>query len=342
MTGDGGEFLRQAAICRAMASPFTARVLEAGPDILHRGPLTLARIAGWPGDRGDAAVGLRFASAFHALARRHADAALVRLYKERDGDFAKVLGDALEAQDGFVADWIGSAPQTNEVGRAAAIMAALMVAATAFPGASFELLELGSSAGLNLNLGRYGYDLGGVFAGSPAAMLRLHPEWRGPPPPDASVRITSARGVDIAPLDVADPAVCDRLRAYCWPDQDARAARLDAAIALAQVYPPQIDRGDAAAWLEQRLAEPQDAGTIRAIFHSIVLQYLPPQARARVLALIADAGKHATTERPLAHVSFEWDDIRKLVQLELTLWPGGTRTTLATVNAHGAWVEWAG
>src|SRR4051812_46736171 len=89
--------------------------------------------------------------------------------------------------------WLGgaspdSAPQTNEVGRSAVLMSGLLVLAETFP-QPVELLELGASAGLNLVLDRYGYELGGVGAGDPASELQLKPEWKGPQPPGAAVKV---------------------------------------------------------------------------------------------------------------------------------------------------------
>lgn len=336
---DGGEFLRQAVICRAMNSPFTAAVLEAGIRQLARGPQTARLVAEWPGDRGAAAVALRFSGGIHALARARATPGLVRLFADLGGDFDAAIGEALAAEDAFMARWMTGVPQTNEVARAAAIVAALLVAARQFD-MPFELLELGSSAGLNLNLARYAYNLGGTLAGDPTSAVRMKPEWRGPKPPAAVLKVQSARGVDMSPLDLGDPAAAERLLSFVWADQPERAERLEAAIDIAQANPPRIDRGDAVEWIAARLAEPQQAGVCRAIFHSIVLQYLAPAARAAAKAAIADAGARATAERPMAWVSFEWDMKRSNVRLGLTTWPGGEVRDVATCHAHAAWVEW--
>ena len=336
---DGGEFLRQAVICRAMNSPFTASVLNAGIRQLARAPQTARLVAEWPGDRGAAAVALRFAGGIHALARARATPGLVKLFAKLDGDFDAVIGEALAAEDAFMARWMAGVPQTNEVARAAAIVAALLVVARQFD-MPFELLELGSSAGLNLNLARYAYNLGGTLAGDPTSAVRMKPEWRGPKPQAALLKVQSARGVDISPLDLADPAAAERLLSFVWADQPERAERLEAAIDIALANPPRIDRGDAAEWIAARLSEPQEAGVCRAIVHSIVLQYLSPEARAAAKATIAEAGARATAERPLAWVSFEWDMKRSNVRLGLTIWPGGEVRDLATCQAHAAWVEW--
>lgn len=338
---DGGMFAKQAAVARDMGSPFIADVLEAGLRQLGHAPRTARLIASWPGDRASDALALRFNGALHALARRGATPELSALYRDLDGDFDATIAAVLAQQDHFVADWMTGPPQTNEVGRAAAIMAALSVVAARF-GTPFELLELGSSAGLNLNMARFGYDLGGIRFGDLASPLQIAPDWRGPPPPQVRIEIVGARGVDVDPLDITQEAACERLVAFVWADRPERIERLQAAIAVAEAHPPRIDRGDAAAWIQERLAEPQPTGICRTVFHSIVLQYLSADGRAAISAAMATAGQRATDERPLAWIQYEWDPGRSVVALELVTWTGGERRELATCQAHAAWIAWTG
>ncbi len=62
----------------------------------------------------------------------------------------------LRAHHAWVAEFCASAPQTNEVRRAAVLFAGLQYVLASLKGgpASCRLLELGSSAGLNLSLHR--------------------------------------------------------------------------------------------------------------------------------------------------------------------------------------------
>src|SRR3546814_9757210 len=69
-------------------------------------------------------------------------------------------------------------------------------------GPRFELNELGASAGVNTIMERYRYDLGGVRAGPRDSPMLIRPEWRGNPPPDNEVSITSIQGCDVAPIDL--------------------------------------------------------------------------------------------------------------------------------------------
>jgi hypothetical protein len=232
--------------------------------------------------------------------------------------------------------WLDSAPQTNEVGRSAVLMAGLLVVAGQFA-RPVELLELGASAGLNLILDRYGYDLGGLLAGNPDSPLRLKPEWMGDRPPDVPVEVASRRGVDLNPLDPRRDG--ERLLAYVWPDQRRRLAQLEAALRIAAADPPVVEAGDAAGWLEARLPEPAAAGAVRVVLHSIAFQYFPPETKRRIAGSMAKAGSAATREAPVAWLRYEHDEGDERITLRLRTWPG-QESLLAYCHAHGSVVHW--
>lgn len=335
------ELLAQADVALALGSPFVAAVLRAASRQIWRAPLTAALMADWPGDLAAAAMAMRLNAALHGLARRAVLPGLTRLYQEQHGDFDAVLGEVLARHDDFIAQWMQRPTQTNEVGRAAAIWAALMVAGQG-RGLPFELLELGASSGLNLNLAHYAYDLGGLMTGARASGVHIRPVWRGAPPQGAPVAIHSARGVDLHPLDAAQCDTRQRLMAYVWADDAERSARLDQALTLAVQNPPVVDKGGASAWLGQHLQTRQPAGVCRVVFHSMVLQYLDRADRAGVASQMAAAGAKATAERPLAWISFEWSEDRGEVELLLTCWPQGQTRRLAICHPYGHWIDWRG
>jgi hypothetical protein len=77
------------------------------------------------------------------------------------------------------------------------------------------------------------------------------------------------------------------------------------------------------------------------MYHSVVWQYLPAAARARIRARLDAAGTAATPRSPLAWLALEYAGTD--YELRLTLWPGdGTRARklLATTHPHGAWLNW--
>jgi len=329
----------QGEYCAKNDAPITAAVCMALAERLDHDSGTGRRALGWAGHPIGDALPLRLAAPFHALARAGRSAALAPLYA---GDLA-VAGDAVAQavaeHDTEILPWLDSPPQTNEPARSGVLMAGL-IALAARHGLPFELLEIGSSAGLNLMIDRYRYDLGGVTIGPADSPVTIHPEWRGTPPSSAEVRIASTRGVDIAPIDIAAPGATDRLLAYVWVDQKDRFARMERALAMAAAQPPRLDRGDAADWVEARLAEPQAEGTCRVLMHSIVWQYLSGDSQRRIEAAMERAGAVATPTKALGWVTYEADRSLGRHYLTVRSWPGhGEEKTVAQAHPHGAWIE---
>lgn len=334
-------FRTQAAFCRTAGSPLTGEVCAVLAEWLDHRTQTGATILDWPGNPMADALMMRITGGLNALARSGRDPALSALYRARNGDFARGIPRALAEWDDWLLPWLEGPPQTNEVARAGALWPGIMTVADRF-GPDVELIELGASAGLNLNLDRFGYVLDGIATGDPGSGVQLNPEWHGKAPVSATVNVVARAGVDQNPLDVSKPEVVERLMAYVWPDQDERVARISAAIALAQANPPLVIQADAADWLEDRLAHPQPAGVARIVYHSIVLQYIPPQGRARIGAAMQRAGALASAERPLAWLSYEFPEVAPMAEIHLTLWPEGESRLLGLAHPHGAAIEWRG
>lgn len=346
-TRDGrAELLRQSVIARDLGSAFVSNILAAAWRQLDCAPRLAELVSNWPGDPAAAAMAMRLNAGLHALARRNAIPDLSALYAGLHANFGRAVGAGLAGGEATILEWMDHPTQTNEVGRSAAFMAALMTLAQ---GADmpFELLEFGASAGLNLMLDRYAHDLGGISAGTAGSPVRIAPEWRGATVAPAPVRIDAVRGVDLRPLRLEDPFTRERLLSYIWADQPARAERLCHAIALGRACPPPIERASAAPWLASQLAQPQREGVRRVVMHSMVLQYFPEAERRAALTTIMAAGARATAERPFAWISLEWNSDRSEVQLRLTRWPGaggeiGTSRLLAICHAYGSWIDWRG
>lgn len=335
-------FRLQAQYCRQTGSALTGHVLDALAETLDGKTRTGARILDWPGDPMVDALKLRITGGLNALARSGEDAELSALYAAGDGDWNGVLTRVVRERDEWLFPWLDSPPQTNEVARSGVLWPGMMAIARRF-GPKLEILELGASGGLNLNMDRFAYDLGGTMTGNPGAAVRIAPEWIGPPPQPAPVEIVARAGVDLHPLDMTDAAVAARMLAYIWPDQKERVARAEAAIEIARAFSPPVEAGDGAEWIEVQLAEPQPKGVTRVVYHSIALQYFPSEGRARVRAAIEAAGAKATRERPLAWLSMEFTGQVIAAELNLRCWPGkGQAVTLARSHPHGARIEWLG
>jgi len=345
VTGWRHAFAAQAAACDALGSPLTARICEELALILARDDSALARrVRTWPGDPGHGAdsVPLRLCGALHALVLSGRDPELARAYAgAEDAALFTKISHAIQCYQAHMLEWVEHAPQTNEVGRAAALVAGCWHLGRLAAGCRFDLLELGASGGLNLNFPLYRLSVQDKYAPpllpSGGGTVRLAPEWRGTAPSPAPLEIGTACGVDLNPLDPSRDGL--RLLSYVWADQRARLERLQAALALAKDHPPRVDRGDAGDWLPARLAEPCAHG--RLVYHTVAAQYFPAATRERIEAALQEAGAQARPERPLAHLSMEADGGQGAA-LALRLWTGGTPRgwRLGRADFHARWIDW--
>ena len=333
----------QARHCEKAGAPITARIVRAELALQKLPTATARRLREWPGLSLEDALPLRVAGGLHWLHLAGQDARLAPVYAAEVTDqraVDEIVAAVAAEHDAVLEPWLDGPPQTNEAGRSASFMAGLLwLAQRTAP--RFEMNELGASAGVNTMIERYHYDLGGVTAGPADSPMKLRPGWRGDPPPAGVPAIVAIRGCDAAPVDLADPAQALRLKAYVWVDAPERLARIDAAAALARLRPPDLVRCDAAAFVAERLAAPQEPGVTRGIYHSIVWQYLPPATRAAIALAIKSAAARATEARPLAWLALETNRATFRHELTVRSWPGpGEAATLCNAHPHGAWINW--
>lgn len=326
-------FRDQANSCRTLGSPFTAELCDYLADALGNceNPVSKA-VLGWQGDPSSGAdsVPLRLAGALHALVLTGADDALGRMYQQRRIDRQLVL-DALDRHGDFILNWLNSPPQTNEVARSAAIIAAARFLAGQV-NLPIRALELGASAGLNLNFARYS-----LLDDDPDAALQLAPKWQGEIP-RTPFQVVTAEGVDLRPVDPLQDRL--RLMAFCWADQDQRLARLKAALDMAREHRPRVTAGDAGPWLESQLAH-LEQGHVTLVYHTVAAQYFPRDTLARCEAALTRAAESTGPDRVLAHVSMERDGIGDGAALTLRLWDGRQQKwALGRADFHGRWIKW--
>jgi hypothetical protein len=326
------------------ASPLYGRVIEATiTDVQAGGVCSLLLLPHAYDPPGDAMV-LRFLSAVHRIVLEGRAPALAAHYPTDGGTpgpglEAAFLATVAEHTD-EVAAGLFEGVQTNEVGRSAALIGGYLHVA-AMTGRPLDVLEVGASAGLNLLFDQFAYEVGGRVVGDPTSPVRFVEPWEHGPRPalDARLDVRSRRGCDPHPLDASSPAGRLRLRSFVWPDQLDRLRRLEAALLVAERVPVKVDRAAAADWLAVQLVAPRP-GVATVVSHSIVMQYLPPEERERMLSVLREAGARATAAAPLAWLRME--SAGPVAEIRLTAWPGGRRQVLGTTNYHGPPVSWRG
>lgn len=333
-------FQRQAEACRAMGSPFTARLADLAPRFLDRTTLTGRRILAWSGHAGEDAVPLRLFGGLHRLVLTRRDAGLAAAYPPidvSDDMLVAAVSAAIVRHDHELHDILMSPPQTNEVGRSAMLLPGFLWLARRF-GPKLDILEIGASAGLNLHWDEYAYRYGAARWGKTKAPIELAPDCDTPPPLDTTVEVVRRRACDLAPLDPADAEHRTRLLSYVWADQTERKARLVAALDHAAARPERVEAADAAEFLARELATPPKEGALRVVVHSIFWQYLADPARLGIQTAMLRA---AETE-PLAWLRLEADGQTPGAGLLVTLFPSGEHHVLARGDFHGRWLRWLG
>lgn len=346
------QLLIEVAKAQQLNRPQAARLMLALHRVLDHAPALMSVLDSWPGDLAHDAVIFRLNAGLHDLVRSGRAQKISSLYgysqcdlELSDASLERALANVIAQHEDELLGWLMHPTQTNEVARLAGLAAVLMElnAKECMP---VELLELGSSAGLNLLFQEYSYSIGEATRMFSASSVHIAPEWRGNSVSDQAVAIERAAGVDLNPLDIHNPEHCRKLQAYVWPGDTDRADRLSAALQIARKKPPNIVRRSASEWLKASLAKPQSAGQRRVVFHSMVEQYCSLEERAAISAALDNAGKQSDASHPLCRVAIEWNANRSAVEISVTQWLGhnhdGCRMIVGRCHPYGDWFEWHG
>jgi hypothetical protein len=244
------------------------------------------------------------------------------------------LGAALDRQADFLARWTAEQDvQTNEVQRAWALLPGFLSIADGRP---FDLLELGSSAGLNLLWDRYRYLYSTGAWGESA--LELSGDDRVPPPAvllDRWVEVARRRGIDLSPVDATSERGARILQSFVWADQSDRLERLRRAIDVVREDPPELMRGDYVDSLPDLLAD-RIEGTQLVVFQTASTMYLRDDGLRRLRGALHEAA----LSEPISYLGTARGPDDGGFALEVERWPGGARERLGVFDFHGDWLEW--
>jgi hypothetical protein len=255
------------------------------------------------------------------------------------------------------------ATQTNEVGRCSALLPGLCLIAAEYEWHEpLSLLDLGTSAGLNLLFDDYAYTyrsaegaaVRSAGASDSAVVLECSarddvtclPELRSP--------VMAERvGLDLSPVDPFSDDEARWLLACQWPDNPARFGRLRAALAnvRAVAHPPRLERGDMLTDLPRVAASMAGDGPL-VVFHSWVAAYLSEREQQSLTEQVAGLD----LQRPVHHLycesPFETPGLptppspatREGPDLATTLVhigpEGRPPVRLADTHPHGYWIRW--
>jgi hypothetical protein len=350
------QILAQVEWCRRLGSPLYVHLLSrAAEDCEAGGPVCELLEPHAPDrpvvyDRPNVALPLQLMAAVHRLVLEGRAPELARFYLSAGGSlpiesswepFRRTLVKQMESLRALVKRPV----QTNDPGRSGSLLGGFLLIAR-HTGLPLRLLEIGSSAGLNLCWDRFRYEWSGGAWGDPASPLRLENVFVEGAPPQTDAAVVERSGCDPRPVDAHSPEGRLTLLACTWPDQLERIRLLEAAIGIARGVSYRVESASAADWLESRLARPV-AGTATVVFHSAVWPYLTESERARVTAIIAEAGRAATPDAPLAWLRMEprmesrmEPESNGLPEVRLRIDPGFDEHVIATTTLHAPAVRW--
>ena len=302
-------------------------------------------LAGHEDASGRMALALRLLGGLHRLALDGRAAALHQWYPSTGGRWnaeaawPEIVLAATE-HAGYLREALEQPPQTNEVGRSAALIGGLLLLNRRFD-APIRLCEIGCSAGLNLRADHYRYRRPDGEWGPPDSPVVVDDAWRGPLPPSAQLQIIERQGFDIAPLDATSAEGELTLLSYVWPDQQARLDRLRGAIDIARRIPAELHRRNA---IDAVSDLDVASGTLTVLWHSIMWQYLSVSEQQTVAAEVDELAARATPDAPFAHLTLEPHRRTADAAVEFAVrarsWPAGEDRVLGVCSPHGPPVVW--
>jgi hypothetical protein len=337
-------FRTQADWARKLDSPLYAHLLaQSATDYEQGGPLR-DLIEPHQSEPAQLALPLRLMGAVHRLVLEGRAPALAPYYPSVGGiidlDAAwQAFREFVASQREAIETLMPNPVQTNDAARSASLLGGFLLVA-GLTGLPLRLLEVGSSAGLNLCWDRYRYAWPGGGWGDAASTLLIEDVFaEGMPPIPTAVTVASRAGCDPNPVDVRTPEGRLSLLSFTWPDHVERIRRLDTAIAIARSTTYGVEQARAVEWVESKLAQAvPEAATV--VYHSVVWPYLSEDERQQLTAVIDNAGARATAAAPLAWLRMEPG--AKEADLSLRIYPGLADRVIATCGFHTPAVRWLG
>ncbi|MGA0863845.1 MAG: DUF2332 domain-containing protein [Ilumatobacteraceae bacterium] len=289
------------------------------------------------------AVPLRLLGGLHRLVLAGIAPRLARHYPTVGGHPGdSLVSDALDTLNEHTAEIrqsLSRPVQTNEVGRSVVLMAAARWL-HGLGESHFDLVEVGSSAGLNLFFEQFHAPVTAGGWGPVESSVHLSADAvRRPPPSDGKTAIAVRRwGSDPNPVNLDDDSQRVGLLSFVWPDHVERFARLASAVELARADPPRVDTASADETVERLRADELERCTV--VFHSIVWQYMGPRVQRRFVDGLHEVGARSRRGHKLIWLRME--PAGPTADVRATVWTDDTveELVLATVGYHGVDLNW--
>ncbi|PWW26866.1 hypothetical protein DFO73_10929 [Cytobacillus oceanisediminis] len=226
--------------------------------------------------------------------------------------------------------------QTNEVRRCAYLYPAFC---TIYEKAKkpLALIEIGTSAGLQLLWDKYSYSYGhSDIYGNKDSKLKITAEIKGEntpilhsTPPPVSTRF----GLDLNTIDLNDEEETLWLKSLIWPEHKERLFMFEEAASYIKEGQVSLVDGDGISLLTKYVDNiPEDS--VICIFHTHVANQMPLEMKKHLLQTVEAIGE----KRDVFHIYNNIQD--RYLHLDYYLDGIESQNTIAEIDGHGRWFKW--
>ena len=200
-----------------------------------------------------------------------------------------------------------------------------------------SLIEIGTSAGLQLLWDQYKYSYGdNEVCGNPSSPVHIESEIKGGRKPvfqKNSPPVASRTGLDLHVCDLTDPDTALWLKALIWPEHKERLQLFEQAADYFIQQPAKLMEGDGIALLREVIRDiPLDQAV--CIFHTHVANQIPEHVKVQLMDTFKEIGR----QRDVFHLyNNMWDG-----KLHLDYMLDGVlyENIIGETDGHARWFTW--
>ncbi|WP_421383709.1 DUF2332 domain-containing protein [Bacillus salacetis] len=226
--------------------------------------------------------------------------------------------------------------QTNEVRRCAYLFPAFSYVYEKMK-KPLALIEIGTSAGLQLMWDRYRYSYGtGELYGNMDSTAEIKSQIRGDQYPELSNSVPPVShriGLDLHINDLTDDEDYFWLKALIWPEHEDRRELFEKAAEYVKPSSIELIEGDGIEMLP-RIVEEIPEESVLCVFHTHVANQIPIEGKKKLKEEI----ERIAGRREIVHIYNNMEDR----ELHLDYFIGGVenKNTIGQTEGHGRWFEW--
>ncbi|KLV18114.1 hypothetical protein ABW02_24305 [Niallia circulans] len=225
--------------------------------------------------------------------------------------------------------------QTNEVRRCSYLYPAFCMIYN-LAKKPLALIEIGTSAGFQLQWDKYAYSYGKEWYGNSESELPITAIVIGENMPfllKTSPPVTARIGFDLHTIDLHDKDEELWLKALIWPEHRERLFLFEKAADYRREGALNVVSGDGVSLLPY-YAETIPEGSAICIFHTHVANQIPREGKELLLQSVEEIGKH----REVFHLYNNIQD--RYLHLDYYMAGKKSENTIAETDGHGRWFKW--